>query len=106
LPGAVPEHAAMAILYLGLFGTVVGFNLFYYVLKHISAGAISLITLMTPVLALFLGIQFNGEVITLQVWTGAVLILAGLLSYQFGGRLTSWVSGKCGDRLIQPEEVE
>ena len=106
LPEAVPEQAAMGIIYLGVFGTVLGFNLFYYVLKHISAGAISLITLITPVLALFLGIQFNGEVIAMQVWIGTALILSGLLSYQFGERLIRGLSGRGAEKLMQPEEIE
>ena len=106
VPETVPEQATAAILYLGLLGTVLGFNLFYYILKHISAGAISLITLMTPVLALFLGIQFNAEVIHLHVWIGTALILAGLLSYQFGERLMRRLPGRTADKLLQAEEME
>ena len=76
-----------AIAYLGVFGTTLGFILFFYVLKHLHTGAIALITLMTPVLALLLGHLFNGEALVTQVWLGTGCILLGLLSYQWGGRV-------------------
>ena len=98
LPKVLPEQATAAILYLGVLGTVLGFNLFYYVLKHISAGAISLITLMTPVLALFLGVQFNAEVISVQVWVGTSMILAGLLSYQLGEPVIIYMMRRFGEK--------
>lgn len=98
LPKVLPEQSTTAILYLGVLGTVLGFNLFYYVLKHISAGAISLITLMTPVLALFLGVQFNAEVISVQVWVGTSMILAGLLSYQLGEPVIIYMMRRFGEK--------
>lgn len=80
-------RAGAAIGYLGLMGTVVGFNLYFYVLKRLSAGAISVITLITPVLALLLGRGINGETVDTRVWQGTGLILTGLLLYQWGGYL-------------------
>lgn len=64
---------------------MVGFNLYFYVLKRVSAAALSLVTLVTPVLALFIGQALNGEVIAAQVWLGTFAILLGLASYQWGG---------------------
>lgn len=86
-PQALEERSLWAILYLALFGTAVGFNLYFYVMKRVSAGALSLVTLVTPVLALFIGLGLNGEVITPQVWLGTAAILGGLFVYQWGGRL-------------------
>jgi drug/metabolite transporter (DMT)-like permease len=83
---ALGERSLGAILYLALFGTVLGFNLYFYVMKRVSAAALSLVTLITPVLALFIGQGLNGEVITPQVWLGTGAILVGLFSYQWGGR--------------------
>jgi len=86
-PHAVSERSLGAILYLAMFGTVLGFNLYFYVLKRVSAAALSLVTLVTPVLALFIGQAFNAEVIAPHVWLGATAILLGLFSYQWGGRV-------------------
>lgn len=86
--GSVPqldERTAGAIVYLGLFGTALGFVLYFYVLKQVSAAAVSLITLITPLLALLLGRWFNAEAVGLRVWLGTGCILAGLLVYQWGG---------------------
>jgi len=87
LPQTLGGRPLGAILYLAVFGTVLGFNLYFYVLKRVSAAVLSLVTLITPVLALFLGQGLNGEVIAAHVWHGTAAILLGLLSYQWGGLL-------------------
>jgi len=83
VPAAVPARAGAAILYLGVFGSVLGFALYYYIVKHMEAGRVALITLVTPVLALLLGILLNGEVVPPRVWLGAALIALGLSVYQW-----------------------
>lgn len=83
----MPLRNGMAILYLSIVATVLGFALFYYVLKRLPADAIAIITLMTPVLALALGNQLNGEPLALHVVVGAGLILAGLAVHYWGGRI-------------------
>jgi len=81
------ERALGAILYLALFGTVLGFNLYFYVMRRVSAAALSLVTLITPVLALGIGSLLNGETISPQALLGVVAILLGLVSFQWGGVL-------------------
>jgi drug/metabolite transporter (DMT)-like permease len=78
VPSDVPERAVAATVYLGTFGSVLGFALYYYLIKHMEAGRIALITLVTPVLALLLGHSLNHEVVLPQVWMGAASILVGL----------------------------
>jgi len=78
LPSHVPVRAGMAVAYLGVFGSVLGFALYYYVIKHMEAGNVALITLVTPVFALLLGSALNGEDVSAKVWLGAVLIGLGL----------------------------
>ena len=87
MPESISERALGSILYLALFGTVLGFNLYFYVMKRVSAAVLSLVTLITPVLALLIGNLLNGESITPQVWLGAAAILLGLLSFQWGGMM-------------------
>ncbi len=84
VPETVTFQAAASIAYLGIVGTVVGFSLYYYILKHLSAAVIALITLMTPVLALLLGQGLNNETVQANVWWGTASILTGLLLYQWG----------------------
>jgi len=83
-PQTISERSLISIGYLGVIGSVVGFILFYYVLKNISASRVGLVPLLTPVIALILGSQLNNEVIPMIVWTGSGLILLGMSIYQWG----------------------
>jgi drug/metabolite transporter (DMT)-like permease len=83
LPQTIAPRAGWAIIYLGVFGSVLGFNFYFYVIKRMEAGQIALITLITPVSALFLGQMLNGEEIQAGVWIGAACVLTGLISHQW-----------------------
>jgi len=83
-PDAVPSRTMLAIAYLALFGTSIGFPLYFYLLKHISAERVALIALMTPVMALLLGSALNDEVISSRVWLGTACVLCGLAWYEYG----------------------
>lgn len=85
VPADLPPRTEAAIAYLGIFGSVLGFALYYYVIRHLEAGRVALITLVTPVLALLLGQVLNGEDISPRVWLGAGLITAGLVLHQWPG---------------------
>jgi drug/metabolite transporter (DMT)-like permease len=83
LPPDTTLRAGMAIVYLGVLGSVVGFTLYYYVIKHLDAGRVALIMLVTPVSALLLGQTLNAEFIPASGWAGIALIGAGLLLYEW-----------------------
>jgi drug/metabolite transporter (DMT)-like permease len=84
LPETVPLKPALSILYLSVFGSIVGFSLYYYLIHATQASNVALITLITPVVALLLGAYLNEEDITRIVIIGTALILAGLMVYQWG----------------------
>lgn len=92
-PAAVDDRTTLSIGYLAIAGTGIGFPLYFYVLKHLSAGHVSLITLVTPVTALLLGAWLNGEIITSQVWTGTLLIMLGLLVHEHRKLSRIWGGG-------------
>lgn len=81
-PADIGTRSLAAIAYLGVFGSVIGFAMYYYVIKHLDASRIALITLVTPVIALLLGHLLNGEAIGLRLATGTACILGGLLLHQ------------------------
>jgi drug/metabolite transporter (DMT)-like permease len=83
LPADLSPRAAAAIVYLGVLGSVVGFTLYYIVIRHLDAGRVALITLITPVTALLLGQTLNAEFIPARGWTGIALIGAGLALYEW-----------------------
>ncbi|WP_196139299.1 DMT family transporter [Aliikangiella sp. G2MR2-5] len=80
------SRAIYAITYLGVMGSFIGFVAYYYILQQLSATTVALLTLMTPVLAILLGVFLNGESFTLHLFIGATLVLSGLLLYHFGER--------------------
>jgi drug/metabolite transporter (DMT)-like permease len=92
-PAAVDDRTILSIGYLAIAGTGIGFPLYFYVLKHLSAGHVSLITLVTPVTALLLGAWLNGEIITSQVWAGTLLIMLGLFVHEHRKLSRIWGGG-------------
>ena len=64
----------------------VGFAMFFYVLRHVEATRVALLTLITPVLALWLGNMLNGEGVGWPVVLGTFMILLGLLLYEWSER--------------------
>lgn len=89
-PQALPARALGSILYLGVFGSVLGFFMYYYALRHVEASRMALTMLVTPVLALLLGQALNGEPVDATVWAGAGLILLGLVLHHWG---RDWLLG-------------
>ena len=83
IPAMISPRSGAAIVYLGVFGSVIGFALYYYVIKHLDTSKVALITLITPVIALLLGHWLNGEIIGLRLWLGTALILLGLSVHQW-----------------------
>ncbi|KAA0010247.1 DMT family transporter [Billgrantia pellis] len=76
-----------AVLYLALFGSLLGFLCYYLILSRLPAATVALVTLITPVLALGLGMTLNQEQPSSSMLVGAILILVALGAYLFGDRL-------------------
>ena len=91
LPAVVPHRALLSIIYLGMIGSVLGFALYYYVLRHVEATRVALITLITPVLALMLGHLLNDEALQIEAMLGTAAILSGLLLFEYGQVAGQWV---------------
>jgi len=76
----------IAVLYLGVIATPLGFMLYYYLLSQRSATQVSLVTLLSPVLALWIGHRMNNEPMTISIVVGTALILLALLAHNFFDR--------------------
>ncbi len=83
----VPFITFGAILYLGIGGSLLGFLSYFYILRKFSPSTVALVTLITPVLALFLGIQLNHEYISATIWLGVFAILLGLACFLWGDNI-------------------
>jgi drug/metabolite transporter (DMT)-like permease len=73
-----------ALLYLALFGSVAAFLMLYRLIRELPASRVSLMTLLFPVVALFLGWAVLGEVPTAKGLLGCALILAGVAGALLG----------------------
>jgi drug/metabolite transporter (DMT)-like permease len=81
LPQQISVKSGASIVYLAIMGSLVGAALFFYILQRLSATAVSLITLMTPVLAIIIGKQLADEALSSQTLTGVAIVLFALLLY-------------------------
>lgn len=81
LPSTLSPKSLTGLLYLAVLGSLLGFTLFYFVLQRMTPSAVSLITLMTPVLALIIGSLVADERLSLSLLTGAAMVLLALLGY-------------------------
>ncbi|MCD6374588.1 MAG: DMT family transporter [Caldisericaceae bacterium] len=70
--------AILSLLYLGLLGTALAFVLYFWLLKTTSAVLMSLITFVTPPMALFWGWLIKAEPITWQLILGMLIIFVGI----------------------------
>jgi drug/metabolite transporter (DMT)-like permease len=84
-PASLSTASLGSIIYLGTVATTLGFALYYYLLGHLAATRVALITLITPVLSLLLGYSVNNEPLTLKVVVGTFFILSALVLHEISG---------------------
>ncbi len=72
------RSAILSVVYLTVFGTVVTFGLYFWLLRFASAQRLSLIAYVTPVIAVLLGWLVGEEPIGTTTLSGAGLVLAGI----------------------------
>jgi len=83
LPEVWEMSSALGLGYLVIFGSLMGFMLYFYVLKSLPTSRVTLITLIAPVLAVFWGFWLKDERLSLASVAGALALLVGLALYQW-----------------------
>lgn len=99
-PTTISTRAWGVTIYLAIGGSLVALVLYFYLLEKLSAGSVSLVTMITPVVALLLGYWLENEPLTWHIVGGAVLMLAGLLL------ITPWNFGRWFEFYIQQGAVD
>ncbi|NJK83426.1 MAG: EamA family transporter, partial [Saprospiraceae bacterium] len=74
----VSPQSAWAFAYLVIFGSILGFSCFNYLINRISADKVSTSTYINPIVAMVLGWAVLGEVITKQSIIAALVMLLGV----------------------------
>ena len=88
------SRAFWSILYLAVFGSLLGFVCYFHVLRHLPASTVALVTLITPIFALMLGHWLNDEPLTPGLWQGCLLVVTGLGLFFWGHRLQPQAYGR------------
>jgi drug/metabolite transporter (DMT)-like permease len=84
--GPLTPHALAALGYLVVFGSVVAFTAYFYLLRHWEAARVSTSTYVNPVIAVALGALVLGEPVTLSMGVGACVVLGGVALVLQDGR--------------------
>ncbi len=71
-------QAWLCVLYLAVFGTVITFWIFYWLLSRIESAKVMMSALLTPLIAVIVGAVFLGEKLPAQTIFGGVIILASI----------------------------
>ena len=82
-----------ALVYLALVGSALAFTLYFWLLQHLPATRLSLITYTSPVVAVALGALALGEPVTARMLAGTALVIAGVV---MAGRM-----GKPAERQVR-----
>jgi drug/metabolite transporter (DMT)-like permease len=71
--------AIFSILYLGIFGSVITFVNYFWLLKRVEAVYLSLVAFVTPIIAVILGVVLMREELQPRIFVGAGLVLCGIV---------------------------
>lgn len=77
--GLIDLRAGLSWIYLVLFGSVLAFTCFNFLLVKVSPDKVASCTYVNPVIALILGWILNGEVLTTQSGIAAAVLLSGVI---------------------------
>lgn len=78
LPAWTPQ-ALGALAYLSLFGTVIAYAAYYWLLQHAPPALTSTYAYVTPVLAVLLGVVILDEALTSTLMLGSAMVLVSVL---------------------------
>lgn len=67
-----------AMIYLAIFGSIIAFTSYYWLLKRLPLITMAMVALITPITAIILGYWLLDEVLQVQDYIGGALVLAGV----------------------------
>lgn len=78
-PASVSEKSLWAMIFLVLFGSIVAYSAYQYLLKTVRPALATSNTFVNPVVAMFLGVWLANEVIDARELTALAIIIIGVL---------------------------
>lgn len=95
IAGASPR-ALLSVLYLMVFGSLIAFTAYTYILRVSTPARVSTYAYVNPLVAVFLGWTFAGEVVTGRTLAAAAVILASVAV------VTVWGTARRGPPGVEP----
>ena len=95
-------RSSFAVIYLAIFGSVIGYVAYNYALSKLPSTKVSIITYANVVVALLLGWLILDEKLTLKIILAAVLIISGVVVANFRKR----TSASARAQVPVPEIIE
>lgn len=71
------------ILYLAVFGSVIVFVVYWWLLSQVKAITLSLTAFITPIIAVVFGLTLAGETLNFWIYFGGLITLIGIAVYNF-----------------------
>jgi drug/metabolite transporter (DMT)-like permease len=87
---AMSAKSLLALAYLVVFGSLLAFTAYVYLLRHVATSKVATYAYVNPVVALLLGNVLAGEELTPRTWLAATVILASVVlitTYRRGSRV-------------------
>jgi drug/metabolite transporter (DMT)-like permease len=82
---AVTARSALSLAYLTVFGSIVGFSAYVWLLRVSTPARVSTYAFVNPLIAVALGIAFAGEVLTVRIAVSAAVVVGAVaLILRFG----------------------
>ncbi len=74
-PAAVSTRSVLAWAYLTVFGSMVAYTCYQWLLKHVEANRVATSNYVNPIVAVALGVAFGGELLSPRLGAAAVLLV-------------------------------
>jgi len=87
-PRAIPVNSILILLYLAIFVTGTAYICYFVGLKIAGASSGSMVFFLKPVFASIISIILLGEVLTINLVIGAILVVLGLVIVLYGEKFT------------------
>ncbi len=97
----VTPRSLVALGYLIVFGSWIGFSAYIYLLKHCNPSAVSTYAYVNPVIAVLLGWVILGETLSAGMLWGAAVVVAGVVIITLPERVSTPVVGAARRQLAR-----
>jgi drug/metabolite transporter (DMT)-like permease len=77
-PGSFSAGSLVAFAYLVVFGSIIGYTAYVWLLHHVPLGTVSTYAYVNPVVAIGLGVLFLDEQVTARIAVGAAIVLGSV----------------------------